>query len=126
MIVPGSNLLGLASQLVAFQEAKHWRNRAVVSGGDGVNAPTYYPAEDIFVSVQPVPRNLYDVYGLDLQKDYVTIYASTRLHDVRRDKAPDLVDYGGTRYSVESNEDWRNQDGWAGSICVSMGNTPPC
>jgi hypothetical protein len=121
MIVPGSNLLNLASQLIAFQEAKHWRNRAVVEGGDGINAPTYYPAEDIFVSIQPVPRNLYEMNGLDLQREYVTVYASTRLHDVRRDKAPDMVDFAGDRYTVESNEDWRNQDGWLGSICVKVG-----
>lgn len=103
----------------------HWKNRAVVEGGDGINAPTYYPQCEIFVSLQAVPRNIYEMNGLDLQREYVAIYSSVRLQDLRRDKAPDLVDYGGDRYSVESNEDWFNQDGWAGAIAVKVGPIPP-
>lgn len=120
-MIPGANILGLARQVIGFQTAKHYKNRGTVDGADGINSPSYYPGNDISVSVQPLSRTMYEQLGLDLQKSYVTIYSDVRLQDVQRDKAPDMVDYGGDRYVVESNTDWVNQDGWLGALCVRQG-----
>lgn len=124
-MIPGSNLLQLAGTVIGFQKGRHWRNKALVEGGDGINTPEYFPPGDIFGSEQAIPRTAYLANGLDLQKDYVMFYSSTRMQDTRRDKAPDLVDFGGSRYTVVSNTDWQSQDGWQGSICVRDGPTPP-
>jgi hypothetical protein len=70
-----------------------------------------------------VPRTMYEALGLDLQKDYYTVYTQATLKDLKRDGAGDILDFGGKRFNVESNNDWWT-DGWRGSLCVYIGTTP--
>lgn len=121
-MIPGMNVLAMAHQLIGFQTAQHRKNRGMVDGADGINNPNFYPPVPIQGSIQPIPRNMYQQLELDLQRNYVTFYTSVKLSDLKRDKAPDLVDFNGRRYQVESNTDWTNQDHWAGSICVDVGS----
>jgi hypothetical protein len=124
MLVPGSNLLNLAHSLIGFQTITLYRNQATVNGADGVNEPIYQPPVTVKCSVQEVPTNFYQLLGLDLLKDYLLIYSSVEMKDLRRDKCPDALDFNGFRYVVESNVDWRSQDGWAASVCVNQGRSP--
>lgn len=124
MIVPGSNLLGLARKVIGFQRATLYRWSSLTEGADGANTPTYQPPQPITASIQAVPRMMYESLGLDLQRNYITVYTNVPLHDNDRDQCGDLIDYGGRRYLVESNTDWLNQDGWAGSICCDQGPAP--
>ena len=75
-------------------------------------------------SVQPVPRSMYEANGLDFQKDYFSVYTTAPLSDLRRDKAPDMLDWNGRRFNVESKTDWAKQDGWKGALCCDIGPTP--
>src|SRR5690349_13786632 len=61
-------------------------------------------------SVQPVPRNLYEQYGLDLQRYYVNFYVSKSMLDVARDVSGDQIDFDGTRFECLSKTDWFAQD----------------
>lgn len=129
MIVPGSNLLALAATVIGFQTATHHRNKGLDATNNGTNdgivLPQYYAPAPIRGSIQAVPRTAYEANGLDLAKEYVMFYTPVRLQDTRRDKAPDLIDYGADQYTVESNTDWQNQDGWSASICVKNRRAPP-
>lgn len=126
MMVPGSNLLAMASRLIGFQTIQHSRFKRCVLGNDGVWTPEYFQAVECQASVQPTPRNMYEQLGLDLQKYYVTIYslASLRLYDLERGRFCDIVDFNGDRFNVESNTPWENQDGWRASVCCKIGATP--
>lgn len=82
----------------------------------GYSAPT-----DLTASVQMVPRSKYVQYGLEMQRNYVKIYASAELLDLRRDASGDQFIWGNRLYQVESQNTWRLQDGWATCLAVDIG-----
>lgn len=120
-MIPGANLLGLAHQLIGFQKAVHWRNKAIDEGIDGVETPKFHPSKPISGSMQPIPKDAYQYRGLDLNKNFMLFYTSVILQDLTRDKAPDMLDYAAVRYNVQSKTDWQNQDHWCGYILVEIG-----
>lgn len=73
-------------------------------------------------SIQPIPRQLYESMGLNLQKYYVTIFISKNVIDIARDVAGDQFSYGGRRFQAESRTDWYGQDGWDAIVCVEVPN----
>jgi hypothetical protein len=119
--IPGQNLLNMALSIIARQSLNYYRfsGRTLNSIGQDV---TIYDTPVILVgSWQPVPRQLYQAYGLDLQKDYFTFYSSNNILDVTRDVSGDQIAFNGQRYQCESNNDWFQLDGWKGVLCVHIG-----
>ncbi len=125
MSIPGGNLLGMARRLIRFQTVQHhrfWKNE---EDGAGILTPKYYAPAPVQMSVQAVSRTMFESLGLDVQRNYKMFYTEAPLQDLKRDKTPDMLDFGGRRYSVESNTDWTLIDGWLGSVGVDEGPTPP-
>lgn len=124
MKVPGGNVLRMARRLISFECI--WHSRWITNTEDGAGnvTPTYAQRVQIEGSVQPVQRAAYVTLGLDLQKNYVTVYTPTALQDLQQNGACDLLDFNGRRFNVQSNTDWLSQDGWRGSLCVDIGPTP--
>lgn len=124
MNIPGANLLAVANTVIAQQTVKLsvWLSNTLNAGG--VSVPTYAAAVDLRANVQAVTRAMYVAYNLDVQKSYVLLYTAQSLRDVKRGGSCDKIDFAGRRYDVESLTDWKNIDGWLGSICVDVGATP--
>ena len=81
MIVPGSNLLSLALRVSApltLGAARIRRYQGRATNAAGFDAPTYADSVDLpaDTSAQPVPRNRYQMQGLDYAKDYITVYTT--------------------------------------------------
>lgn len=112
-----------ASRRLRFQEAQLSRCSGSTKTA-GVVVPVYDSPETIKGSPQPVSQLMYEMFGLDLQRQYLMFYTSTPMQDLKRDKTPDRVDFAGARYAVESNTDWHSIDGWRGSLLVKIGDTP--
>ena len=121
MSVPGSNLLGMASRLIRFQAIAWQRNIGVTQDAAGIDVSTFAPPFKIMASVQAVPRSVIVREGLDLQQNYLMVYTTQALQDLKRDKTPDLLIFGGRKYNVESNTNWKIQDGWLGSVVIDTG-----
>jgi E217 collar protein gp28 len=117
----GQSLLKMAQRLIPPEqvELSKWLSNSPLT--TGVKKPVFADPVCIAANVQAVPRTMYETLALDFQKDYVILYTSTPLRDLERNDGCDRIDYGGRRYTVESNTDWTNQDGWLGSICVDVG-----
>lgn len=122
--IPGANVLRMARRLIHFEKIKHLRWIGSTDNNAGIVVPVYAMPNDIEASVQPTPRSVYEQLGLDLQKNYFTVYASVPLRDLMRNGNCDMLDYVGRRLNVESNTDWFSADGWRGSLCVDIGPTP--
>jgi len=120
-MIPGQNILNMALQIIAKQTIQYYAfvNRSLNAVGQDI--ATYAAVQNIVGSWQPVPRQVYVLYGLDLQKDYFTFYTSNNLLDITRDVSGDQIAYRGRRYQVESNNDWYQLDGWKGILCVGLG-----
>ena len=119
--IPGINLLNMALTIIAKQTLSYYQfvSRGLNSVGQDITV--YASPINLVGSWQPVPRNLYEVYGLDLQKDYFTFYSSNNILDIQRDISGDQVVFMGKRYQVESSNDWFQLDGWKGMLCVDLG-----
>ena len=119
--IPGQNLLNMALTLIAKQTIQYYQFNARSLNSVGQWLTTYDSVINLVGSWQPVPRQLYEKYGLDLQKDYFTFYTSNNLLDITRDVSGDQIAFMGRRYQVESDNDWYQLDGWKGVLCVDLG-----
>lgn len=120
-MIPGQNLLNMALSVIARQTITYYRATGRTLNDVGQDITAYASPVSIVGSLQPVPRQLYEQLGLDLQKSYYTFYTSNNIEDVGRDVSGDQFVFNGQRYQVESDNDWYAQDGWKGVLCVLIG-----
>lgn len=121
-MIPGSNLLAAASRVIRFQPLPYR-----TAAGRTVNALRQYvsawnPATEIRASVQMVSRRHYTQLGLDFQQNYIKVFASVDLLDLKRNSTGDQFLWGGRTYQIESNNTWFLQDGWASCIAIDVGD----
>ena len=119
--IPGQNLLNMALTVIAKQTIQYYQYSSRSLNVIGQDVTLYLDVVNIVGSWQPVPRNLYMSYGLDLQKEYFTFYTSNNVLDIERDVSGDQVAFLGKLYQCQSNIDWYNLDGWKGILCVHIG-----
>lgn len=120
-MIPGQNLLKMAAQVIGLQTIiwKPFVSRTI--SDVGIDVPVYGADVSVKASVQPLSRSVYEQYGLDLQKNYMTIYTATNMIDVNRDHASDRIIYGGKTYQLPSNQgDWYAVDGWNSYLAVRI------
>lgn len=122
MSIPGSNLLKSALTVIASQTVLYYKAQSRTANDIGQYVTLYAPAVSIRGSFQPVPKNLYQVYGLDFSKVYFTFYSLNDLIDIQRNVAADQIVFAGKRYQCESNNDWFAIDKWKGVLCVLVGD----
>lgn len=120
MSTPGSNILNKAMRIVAKQSVQWLKFVSRSTNEIGYNVPVYEEAVNITGSFQPIPRNMYEAYGLDLLKNYATFYTSSTLADVGRDSNGDRIIFNGKTWQVQSSNDWAAVDGWQGLLCVQI------
>ncbi len=120
-MIPGQNLLNMALTIIAKQTITYYRNTGRVLNSVGQDIAEYAPPLFIVGSWQPVPRALYQQYGLDFQKDYFTFYTSNNVLDLERDISGDQIAFNGQRFQCESDNDWYGLDGWKGILCIHIG-----
>lgn len=123
-MIPGSNLLNLALSVIAPQQFQYYAfvSRALQKIGQYI--ATYAAPVGLRGSVQPVPRQLYQQYGLDFTKNYFVFYVSQSAIDIERDVSGDLMNFAGNTYQCVQKTDWFVQDGWIGIICAQIQNIP--
>ena len=121
MSIPGQNLLNMALRIIARQGITYYHDLGRTQNAVGQDITQYDEGRWMVGSWQPVPRQLYQVYGLDLQKDYFTFYTSNNILDITRDVSGDQLAFNGQRYQCESNNEWYAMDGWVGVLCVHIG-----
>ena len=119
--VPGQNLLRMAFQIIAQQTLQYYQFASRALNSVGQDVTVYAAPVNMLGSWQPIPRNLYQSYGLDLQRDYFTFYTSNNVLDITRDVSGDQVAFRSRRYQVQSANDWFQLDGWKAIVCVDLG-----
>lgn len=90
----------------------------------GQDIPVYDTPVSLFGSVQPIPRNLYQEYGLDFDRYYLTFYVSRSVMDVARDVSGDAFAFNEKYYQCLSKTDWFPQDGWVALLAVQVPSIP--
>lgn len=119
-MIPGSNLLKTALSVIVSQTVAYYGYQSRALNDVGQEVSTFAAPISLKGSFQPVPRQLYHQFGLDLQKNYFTLYASTDILDLSRGVSGDQIIFDSKRYQVESSIDWFNIDGWKGVVCCQI------
>jgi hypothetical protein len=92
-----------------------------VTNSIGLDVTAYAATQTIQASVQPMPRTLIQFLGLDVNKDYITVYANALLSDVARDISGDQLIYNGRIWQILSNTEWQPYAGFQGTMAVNVG-----
>ena len=123
---PGSNLYKLAINRISLQTLTYfkWISRNENDVGEYDNL--YDLPVSIRGSFQPVSRNLYEQYGLALQKNYFFLYTDfDDLRDLSRNASIDLISFQGVVYQIESATKWFSLDGWVQVLCCATNLPEP-
>jgi hypothetical protein len=114
------NLLGMALTLIPKQPFSYYAFIERKLQPNGLDLAIYAQPQTLTGSVQPIPRSLYQQYGLDFDKYYLTFYVSKSIIDVARNVSGDAMAYNGNYYQCESKTDWFPQDGWVAVLAVQV------
>lgn len=120
-MIPGSNLLRTALRIIGQQTIAYYQATGRVNNAAGLFVTTYADPVDIRGSFQPIDRAYYLQYGLDFTKTYAKWYdPNGAIHDVQRGTSGDKIVYAGSTYTALSNIDWKEPDGWTGTMFVRV------
>jgi hypothetical protein len=111
-MIPGGNIMAMATRVIAQQQFTYipYVTRTLMPNGNW--AATYDLTQQIMGSVQPVPRSLYAVNGLDFQKSYYNFFMQQDAMDVTRDVSGDMFQFQGNNFQALSKTPWFGIDGW--------------
>lgn len=122
MIVPGSNLLGMALNLIRPQTVDFYEDIGRIKSPDGEYVTQL--ANKLTIdrcSVQAVDRDKYHDLGLSASRSYFVWYVMRDVKGVERGKSGDVVEFQGRRYQISSDRPWFGMDGWDGSLMCDIG-----
>lgn len=120
-MIPGSNLLRMAMGPIAAQMPLQWRawlSSTTNEVGDIVDV--HDDPVDIVGSMQPVNRTLYHEFGLDMSKEYQSLFTSSDVRVVDEDRGGDVILWDGHQWLAETDTNWRGADGWRKVLCVRV------
>lgn len=120
MSIPGSDILNDALSVISSQAITYYKFTGRTLNNVGQDIATYDEPATIYGSFQPIPRNLYQQLGLDLQKSYFNLFTSNNIVDVGRDVSGDQINFQGQMYQCESLTEWFDMDGWVAIRCVAI------
>lgn len=121
-MIPGSDLLGTALSLIGRQCFQYYKFQSRQEQPNGLDVASYFPPVEISGSVQPIPRNLYEQMGLDMQKTYFNFFVETDVLDVERNVSGDQFFFNGKTYQALSTTAWYGIDGWVQVLAVHVTN----
>lgn len=122
MLVPGSNILNMALSVIAKSSFQYYAFVSRTPNEVGQDIATYASPTILRGSVQPIPRSLYQEYGLDFQRNYVNVYISRDMMDIARDVSGDKIIFNRNTYQCVSKTAWDAIDGWDAVLCVQIPN----
>lgn len=115
---PGSNILNQALTVISQQTFQYLAFTANTLTSIGTKVPAYASPVTAAGSVQPVPKRLYQQYGLDLQKNYWNFFLPQSVIDIGRDVSSDKFTYNNAIYQCISLTPWYGVDGWVEVLTV--------
>lgn len=124
-MIPGSNLLNQALRLIRPIQIQYFAATGRQKNGARQFATQYAAPVMIQASVQAVNRAKYHFMGLDLQKNYVKVWAPANIINLDRDRGSDKFIVNSVTYVVDDNNNWFLQDGWVSCLAIAIPSGTP-
>ncbi len=119
-MIPNANILKMAMSVIARQSFVYYAFNGREVNDIGLDIATYLSPQTLYGSIQAVPQNVYQQYGLDFQRNYIMIYIEKDLLDIRRDVSGDKVVFASNEFQCVSKTDWFPIDGWVSMLAVEV------
>lgn len=119
-MIPGSNILGMALRAIRPQVMQHRAFTGRTENAAGDTVATFAAPGEIRGSIQPVDKRLYQELGLNLAKNYSTLYVFGAVVPTARDRDGDLVLFNGLTWQCESDRDWSGVGEYRKILCVEV------
>lgn len=71
-------------------------------------------------SIQPVPNRMYEQLGLDLNKNYKTVYSPELMQSIAENIQPDRIVYNSKTFQIIDDKDWYETNGYTKIIMVEI------
>lgn len=124
-MIPGSNLLEMALTMIESQVVGYVACTGRTLNAMGQFVAVYAAPVPKSGSFQPVSRQYYQQLGLDYNKEYCNWYDPTAVvRDLEKDRSPDRINFGGWVWEALSSTDWKQVDGWRGTLFVKNSKIP--
>lgn len=82
--------------------------------------PYYGEGEKLKASVQRVRQDIYEQFGLNLQKKYKIVFVSKNVNCVNEIQSPDKFTFQGRNWIVTDDvSDWYSLNGWRAVLVVA-------
>lgn len=86
---------------------------------NGILLPDY--ADSVVISsasIQPVPTRVYQMLGLDFQREYRRVFVPTAAVSLEGQLSSDIFEFDGKVWRSVGNTPWNSYDGWNELIVV--------
>lgn len=86
----------------------------------GRDVPVFADPVIITGSVQAVPNRMYEQLGLDLNKNYKTVFSTELIQSIAEEIQPDRIVYDGRTYEIVENKNWYETNGYTKVLMVEL------
>lgn len=120
MLVPGSNLLGIALHAINPTSGAQFKKFTGQGENDFGSTIKLYedPADMLGCSIQPVSAATIQQLGLSLTQSYINIWTQSGIEVAYNGNQGDIIIWAGAEWEVMSPTNWQVQDGWKQIIAV--------
>ncbi len=109
-----TNILGCNKKILYYQY------NGTTTDSMGRDIPDYLDPITLWASVQAVSNKTYQELGLDLNKNYKTIWAEHPLFSIAERKQPDKILYDNLTFQIVENRKWSETNGYTRALIIQI------
>lgn len=86
----------------------------------GRDIPQYLDPINLKGSIQAVPNKMYEQLGLDLDKNYITVFCPQLIQSLAQNSQPDRIIWNNRTFEAIETKDWTNLNGYTKALFVEI------
>lgn len=86
----------------------------------GRDIPQYSDPMNLKGSIQAVPNKMYEQLGLDLEKNYITVFCPQLIQSLAQNSQPDKIIWNNRTFEAVETKDWTNLNGYTKALFVEI------
>ena len=86
----------------------------------GRDIPQYLDPINLKGSIQAVPNKMYEQLGLDLDKNYITVFCPQLIQSLAQNTQPDRIIWNNRTFEAIETKDWTNLNGYTKALFAEI------
>lgn len=118
------NLLPIAMNATSIlgcnQQFEYYQFQGSTLDDLGRDIPQYSDPINLTGSIQAVPNKMYEQLGLDLEKNYITVFCPQLIQSLAQNTQPDRIIWNNRTFEAIETKDWTNLNGYTKALFVEI------